>query len=90
MNLANPRYGFCVEHDNLSMVWAYFPQKSMNKEIWANIQDGFSQKYDNSLNSSNASMFGMVASPVGKFGNMGFVKDDVVMILCYSNRSSNH
>jgi hypothetical protein len=62
----------------------------MNNEIWVDIQDVFSQKSYNALNSYSASMFWMVAPLVDKFGNMGFVMDHVVVLLCYSNRSNSH
>jgi hypothetical protein len=67
-----------------------FLKKCMTGEIWADLQDGFSKNHLYTLNSYSASMFRIVVPLVDKFGNMGFVKDHVVVLLCYSKSSNNH
>jgi hypothetical protein len=66
----------------------------MTREVMGESSNGFIIFYNSGSachlqNFSSALMIWMVAPLVDEFGNMGFVENDIVMLLCSSNDPNN-
>ena len=86
MNMEIPRHEFCAEYGHLGDMHAK-SLKNTKQEMY-----GCDFKMDllcHSQNLGRESMLWLDVVLMGKFGNIGFVENVVVMLICYSNDPNN-